>query len=154
MDKQQLYQDICGQLSSLLSQEKDITANMANTSALLYLNLPDINWVGFYRNTGHDLLLGPFQGKPACIRIPYEKGVCGACVTSKQILRIADVHAFPGHIACDCASRSEIVLPIFHHGAVIALLDIDAPIVNRFDEADEQGLINVIKIFEQSLIED
>lgn len=151
MNKNTLYDTICQQLSALLDNEQDIISNMANTSALLYQYLPDINWVGFYRNSKNALLLGPFQGKPACFHIPHNKGVCGACITNRKIMRVNDVHSFPGHIACDADSLSEIVLPIHHHNDIIAVLDIDSPTLNRFGIEDEIGLSAVVNIFEQAI---
>lgn len=150
MNKNHVYAEICKQLSALLEGEHDIIANMANTSALLYQSMPNINWVGFYRIINQELLLGPFQGKPACFRIPFDKGVCGSCYSQQQIVRVDDVKQFPGHIACDCASLSEIVLPIYQHGNIIAVLDIDAPVHNRFDTVDESGLSAVVNILENS----
>lgn len=152
MDKKIVYAEIAKQLTALLNDEHDIIANMANTSALLYQSLHDINWVGFYRNVNHELLLGPFQGKPACFRIPFNKGVCGSCIMKQQIMRVDNVKEFPGHIACDCASLSEIVIPVYHKGEIIAVLDIDAPILNRFDAEDEVGLSAVVDILERSLL--
>ncbi len=151
MDKITFYHHLCRQLSALLDNEHDIIANMANTSALLYESLPDINWVGFYRNIDQRLLLGPFQGKTACFSIPYDKGVCGACFTKEKVIRVDNVKLFPTHIACDCASLSEIVLPVFHHRKIIAVLDIDAPILCRFNADDEKGLLEVVSIFEHSI---
>lgn len=151
MDKQVFYDNICVQLAALLDKEHDIIANMANTSALLYQHLSNINWVGFYRSINQSLVLGPFQGKPACFSIPYDKGVCGACFTRQQIMRVDDVRAFPGHIACDAASLSEIVLPIHRCDQIIAVLDIDAPVLHRFDVRDEAGLTAVVKILEHSI---
>ncbi len=151
MDKEIVYAEIAKQLTALLNDEHDIIANMANTSALLYQSLHDINWVGFYRNVNQALLLGPFQGKPACFRIPFNKGVCGSCFMKRQIMRVDNVKGFPGHIACDCASLSEIVIPVYHKGEIIAVLDIDAPILNRFDAEDEAGLSAVVDILERSL---
>lgn len=152
MDKKIVYAEIAKHLTALLNDEHDIIANMANTSALLYQSLHDINWVGFYRNVNHELLLGPFQGKPACFRIPFNKGVCGSCIMKQQIMRVDNVKEFPGHIACDCASLSEIVIPVYHKGEIIAVLDIDAPILNRFDAEDEVGLSAVVDILERSLL--
>lgn len=151
MNKNIAYAEITEQLAALLNGEHDIIANMANTSALLYQSLPDINWVGFYRKVNQELLLGPFQGKPACFRIPFNKGVCGSCFSRQELIRVDNVKEFPGHIACDCNSLSEIVLPIYHEGEIIAVLDIDAPILNRFDAEDESGLSAVVDILESSL---
>ena len=123
--------------------------NLANISALLYESLGDVNWCGFYLMERGSLLLGPFCGRPACLHIPLGRGVCGTAARSDTVQRIADVHAFPGHIACDSASRSEIVLPLHHDGRVIGVLDIDSPNLNRFDEADEQLLRRLAALIEQ-----
>ena len=136
------------QIKSLTENETDLIANLANISACLNENLDRINWVGFYLMKNGELVLGPFQGKPACIRIPVGKGVCGTCVESKRIQRISDVHKFIGHIACDGASNSEIVLPIFKENNVIAVLDIDSPYVNRFSENDEMILKEIVDYIE------
>ncbi len=125
----------------------DITL-YANISALLYESLTDINWVGFCLMRNKELVLGPFQGKPACTRIPVGKGVCGTAVLEDRIIRVEDVHAFPGHIACDSASASEIVLPIRRNGEVIGVLDIDSPVLGRFSESDEKGLQEIVKVIE------
>ncbi|MFT8364028.1 MAG: GAF domain-containing protein [Sporolactobacillus sp.] len=127
-------------LKSLIHDETDQIANLANASALLGDYLDRINWVGFYLFDGHELVLGPFQGKPACVRIPLGKGVCGTAAATKEIVRVADVHAFPGHIACDAASRSEIVIPLFRGDTFIGVLDIDSPFLDRFSEEDQQFL--------------
>ena len=131
------------QVKALTENEKDLIANLSNISACLNENLDNINWVGFYLMKNNELILGPFQGKPACIHIPVGKGVCGTCVFEKKIQRVEDVHKFPGHIACDGASNSEIVLPIFKNDEVVAVLDIDSPIFNRFSIEDEQTLKEV-----------
>ena len=128
----------------------DITL-YANISALLFESLTDINWAGFYLMRDGELQLGPFQGKPACMRIPVGKGVCGTAVMEKSIQRVADVHAFPGHIACDSASASEIVLPISHDGQIIGVLDIDSPVTDRFSADDEEGLRGIISVIEEYL---
>ncbi|MEA4955542.1 MAG: GAF domain-containing protein [Pseudoflavonifractor sp.] len=128
------------QLRGFCEEEPFYVPLFANASALLWETLPDINWAGFYFLRGGRLVLGPFQGKPACIRIEIGRGVCGAAVRENRVLRVADVHRFPGHIACDCASNAEIVLPIRLNGAVLAVLDIDSPTVDRFTQADEEGL--------------
>ena len=141
MSKNAFYDSLLSQLQALIEGENDLIANLANTSALLNLALEDLNWVGFYLLKSPDeLVLGPFQGKPACLRIPVGKGVCGTAVASGQTQRVADVHAFAGHIACDGASNSEIVLPIFDQGRVVAVLDIDSPSLARFDAEDQIGL--------------
>jgi GAF domain-containing protein len=138
-DKQALYRELDQALDALTADEPDAIANMANAAALLWQYLPDLNWSGFYRAIGETLVLGPFQGKPACIRIPFGTGVCGAAAASRQVQRVADVHVFPGHIACDAASASELVVPVVHAGQLIAVLDLDSPTPNRFDEADAAG---------------
>ncbi|MGC8228807.1 GAF domain-containing protein [Pseudobacillus badius] len=134
------YQLVIKQLRALLEGERNRVANLSNASALLNQFLEQINWVGFYLAEGEELVLGPFQGLPACVRIPFGKGVCGTSASEKKIQRIADVHAFPGHIACDAASQSEIVLPLLKDGHLIGVLDIDSPEKDRFDEIDEQML--------------
>jgi L-methionine (R)-S-oxide reductase len=137
--KSELYRDLAAALDSLTADEPDPVANMANVSALLMEYLPDLNWAGFYRNIGDELVLGPFQGKAACIRIPFGKGVCGAAASTRETQLVEDVHAFPGHIACDAASRSELVVPIVHQGALIGVLDLDSPSPSRFDAGDAAG---------------
>jgi GAF domain-containing protein len=138
-DKPALYRDLASALEALVSGEPDPIANMANASALIWETLPDLNWAGFYRNIDGELVVGPFQGRPACIRIPFGKGVCGAAATTLQVQRVADVNAFAGHIACDSASASEIVVPIVRDGKLVAVLDLDSPTAGRFDEDDEAG---------------
>ena len=150
MSKNVIYGSQLSQLQALIEGENDLIANLANTSALLNLALEDLNWVGFYLLKSPDeLVLGPFQGKPACLRIPVGKGVCGTAVASGQTQRVADVHAFAGHIACDGASNSEIVLPIFDQGRVVAVLDIDSPSLARFDAEDQIGLERVATALEK-----
>ena len=150
MSKTAFYDSLLLQLQALIEGESDLTANLANTSALLNLALEDLNWVGFYLlKSPNELVLGPFQGKPACLRIPVGKGVCGTAVASGQTQRVADVHAFAGHIACDGASNSEIVLPIFAQGRVVAVLDIDSPSLDRFDAEDQVGLERVATALEK-----
>lgn len=127
------------------------TANLANASALLWQHMADINWVGFYKMTDGILVLGPFQGKPACVRIPVGKGVCGTAVAEDRVQLVYDVHDFPGHIACDSASNSEIVLPIHVNGEVWGVLDIDSPVVGRFTEADREGLEKIVAVLERVL---
>ena len=145
------YQRINEQLKSLMEDvDYDIT-NYANAAALLFQSLEKINWAGFYLLQGDTLLLGPFQGKTACTKIKAGKGVCGTAVATDQVQRIADVHQFPGHIACDSASRSEIVIPLHRNGTVIGVLDIDSPVENRFQEEDEEGLRAFAEILEQNL---
>lgn len=150
-EKNQIYPLLLEQGRALLENETDIIANMANFSALIFNSLPDLNWAGFYIMREGELVLGPFQGQVACVRIPVGKGVCGTCVATGEIQRVEDVHAFPGHIACDAASNSEIVLPVRLRGEIIAVLDIDSPILNRFDEEDQIGLAKLVELFEQRL---
>src|SRR5215218_6573284 len=126
-DKMEMYRDLGQALQALVAGEPDGIANMANAAALIWETLPDLNWAGFYRNVGGELVLGPFQGRPACIRIPFGTGVCGAAAAARQVQRVQDVHAFPGHIACDSASNSEIVVPLIHDGELLGVLDIDSP---------------------------
>lgn len=148
----EFYHEILGQTKALISNESDIIANMANVSALLFDQLADVNWVGFYRVVDNELVLGPFQGKVACIRIPLGKGVCGTCASTGKVQRIADVHQFDGHIACDASSNSELVIPVTVAGKIIAVLDIDSTVFERFDLQDEQGIMAIVGVFEQSII--
>lgn len=145
------YQLLCAELQALIDGIPYETANLANASALLWDSLPNINWAGFYKMEDGALILGPFQGKPACIRIEVGKGVCGTAVIQNTTQRVADVHAFPGHIACDSASNSEIVIPIRVKGNIWGVLDIDSPVFNRFSEADQAGLENFVAILENIL---
>lgn len=138
--KEENYQLVLKQLGSLLEGEKNVIANLANASALLNQFLTDVNWVGFYLKDGEELVLGPFQGLPACVRIPIGKGVCGTAAKNKTSLIVADVNKFPGHIACDARSQSELVVPLLKDGEVIGVLDIDSPVQNRFDEIDQKYL--------------
>jgi len=140
-DKPTMYRDLASALQGLVAGEPDAIANMANASALIFETLPDVNWVGFYRNIGGELVVGPFQGRPACIRMSFDEGVCGAAAKSRQVQRVEDVHQFPGHIACDSASNSEIVVPLIRDGEVLAVLDIDSPKKARFTAEDEAGCI-------------
>lgn len=140
MNKTQIYRELLPQIEALLSAETDAVANMANLSAALYRGLPDLNWAGFYILRGEELVLGPFQGKPACVRIPMGKGVCGAAAARLETVLVPDVHAFPGHIACDGDSNSELVIPIRKDGALWGVLDLDSPLLNRFDETDREYL--------------
>lgn len=149
--KPQFYESLNRQALALLEGEDDLVAAMANFSALLNDNLTELNWVGFYVMRGEQLVLGPFQGKVACTRIPMGKGVCGTAALVNQTQRVADVHQFDGHIACDAASNSEIVIPLRADGKVIAVLDIDSPIFDRFDEEDQKGLELLVKSFEKCL---
>jgi GAF domain-containing protein len=145
-DSATMYRDLASALEGLVAGEPDGVANMANAAALIWETLPDLNWVGFYRNVDGELVLGPFQGRPACIRIPFGQGVCGAAAASQQVQRIDDVHAFPGHIACDAASNSELVVPIVRDGELIAVLDLDSPKTARFTEEDEAGCVRLAEI--------
>ncbi|MDF2537925.1 MAG: hypothetical protein K0S76_946 [Herbinix sp.] len=151
-DKQELYQLLHSQLKSLLENESYMLPNLSNCSALLNMALKDINWVGFYLMNGGELLLGPFQGKPACIHIPIGKGVCGTAAKEGITQLVPDVHEFPGHIACDSASRSEIVVPIRLEGQIIGVLDIDSPYIGRFDQDDREGLEEVVRILEKGCV--
>jgi L-methionine (R)-S-oxide reductase len=144
-DKPSLYRALIEAADALTAGEPDAIANMANVAALLWECLPDVNWAGFYRNVAGELVLGPFQGRAACIRIPFGKGVCGAAAASLAPQRVADVHAFAGHIACDAASRSELVVPIVVDGELIAVLDLDSPTPARFDHEDEAGCVELIQ---------
>jgi L-methionine (R)-S-oxide reductase len=143
--KQKDYELVIKQLRALLEGESNTIANLANASALLNQFLNEVNWVGFYLMEDGELVLGPFQGLPACVRIPLGKGVCGTAAQNQRIERIEDVHAFPGHIACDAASQSEIVVPMVKDGKLLGVLDIDSPIKNRFDEIDQQYLEEFVK---------
>ncbi|NJB98419.1 GAF domain-containing protein [Sphingomonas trueperi] len=144
--KAELYRDLAAALDSLTADEPDAIANMANVSALIGQYLPDLNWAGFYRNVKDELVLGPFQGKAACIRIPFGKGVCGAAAATRETQLVEDVHAFPGHIACDAASRSELVVPIVHQGELLGVLDLDSPLRARFDAGDAAGCEALMRI--------
>jgi L-methionine (R)-S-oxide reductase len=139
-DKPALYAALLQQAEALFQGERDGIANAANLSALLWHGLPDLNWVGIYRFDGHELVLGPFQGKPACIRIAMGKGVCGAAAAKREAIIVPDVHLFEGHIACDSASHSEIVVPLLQVDILHGVLDLDSPSLNRFDDEDRKGL--------------
>ena len=138
--KRASYQQLAQQTEALFAGERDWLANCAQFSALIYQQVPQLNWAGFYLNRGAELVLGPFQGKVACVRIPFNRGVCGACARSGRTQLVSDVHAFPGHIACDGASNAEIVIPLIIHGRLWGVFDIDSPLVARFDEIDQAGL--------------
>ncbi len=138
-DKRALYHDLLAAADALTAGEPDPIANMANIAALLWQYLPELNWAGFYRARDGELVLGPFQGKPACIRIPFGTGVCGAAAAARAPLCIDDVHAFPGHIACDAESASELVIPVIHGARLVGVIDLDSPRPGRFDEADLAG---------------
>ena len=145
------YAQLLAQARGLMHGERDRVANAANLSALVYHALPHLNWVGFYFYDGTELVVGPFQGLPACIRIPLDKGVCGAAASSRQTQRVADVHAFPGHIACDSASRSELVVPLLDGDALVGVFDLDSPVPDRFDADDQAGLEAIAAAFVESL---
>ena len=147
MDKPELYRDLAEQLTALLAGEADRIANAANTASLIYHGLPDLNWAGFYFRDGAELVLGPFQGKPACVRIPIGKGVCGIAAASGEAVLVPDVHFFPGHIACDPDSRSELVVPLIEGGNVVGVLDLDSPLLGRFDDIDCQGCERLVELF-------
>ena len=149
--KPEQYAQLADQARALIAGEPDRIANAANLAALVYHSLPDLNWVGFYFHDGKELVVGPFQGLPACVRIALGKGVCGTAATTRQTQRVADVEAFPGHIACDAASRSELVVPLLHGNALLGVFDIDSPHVDRFDDADQHGLEAIARIFMESL---
>jgi GAF domain-containing protein len=150
-DKATLYADMASALQGLVDGEPDGIANMANAAALIWESLPDINWAGFYRNIDGELVLGPFQGRPACIRIPFGTGVCGVAAEMRQVQLVEDVHAFSGHIACDSASNSEIVVPIIRDGELLAVLDIDSPKHGRFDKDDEAGCVRLAEILARAI---
>jgi L-methionine (R)-S-oxide reductase len=150
--KSELYRDLAEQLRALLAGELDRIANAANMAALIYHGLPDLNWAGFYFRRGGELVLGPFQGKPACVRIPLGRGVCGAAASRGATVLVPDVHDFPGHIACDPASRSELVVPLVPAfagiaGEVSGVLDLDSPLLARFDEMDQKGCEQLVALF-------
>ena len=146
-----MYRDLASALEGLVTGEPDPIANMANASALIFETLPDVNWVGFYRSLDGELVLGPFQGRPACIRIRLGEGVCGVAAQTRQVQRVEDVHVFPGHIACDSASNSEIVVPLVRDGELIGVLDIDSPNFGRFSEEDETGVVKLGEILSRVL---
>ena len=147
----ELYEELLRQTSGLLSGERDLIANSANLSALIWQLVPDLNWAGFYFVKGGELVLGPFQGKPACVRIAIGKGVCGTAVSRRETVLVKDVHAFPGHIACDAASRSEIVVPLYRGDRLIGVWDVDSPLPARFDDDDRRGMEALCEVFLQSL---
>jgi len=149
LPKPVFYADLRSAADGLTVGEPDMIANMANVAALIWQFVPDLNWAGFYRVVGDELVLGPFQGKPACIRIAMGAGVCGTAAATGLVQCVADVHAFPGHIACDAASASELVLPLIVDGRVIAVLDLDSPTVARFDEADVAGFAAIVALLEK-----
>ena len=150
--KAEQYAELLGQVRALLHGERDRIANAANLSALVYHALPSLNWVGFYFFDGRELVVGPFQGQPACVRIPLDKGVCGAAASTGQTQRVADVNAFAGHIACDSASRSEVVVPLLlDDGSLLGVFDIDSPEPDRFDADDQHGLEAIARAFMESV---
>ena len=146
--KSEFYRELASQLTSLLEGESDPIANAANTAALLFQMMANINWAGFYfLRDGKELVLGPFQGLPACVRIPVGRGVCGTAVEQKHSILVEDVHAFAGHIACDAASRSELVVPLIGKGRILGVLDLDSPAVGRFDAEDQAGVEQIASIY-------
>jgi GAF domain-containing protein len=149
--KPEQYAQLLSQAQALLHGERDRIANAANLSALVNHSLPDLNWVGFYLYDGNELVVGPFQGLPACVRIPLDKGVCGAAARTRTTQRVADVNAFPGHIACDSASRSELVVPLVVDGELFGVLDLDSPLPDRFDADDQRGMEAIAQAFVASL---
>ena len=144
--KPDLYRDLLAAIDAVTAGEPDGVANMANAASLLWQYLPDLNWAGFYRNVGGELVLGPFMGKAACIRIPFGKGVCGAAAATLETQLVEDVHAFPGHIACDADSRSELVVPIVQDGVLVAVIDLDSPNPGRFDAEDAAGIAAIAQV--------
>ena len=148
--KSELYDQLASQLSSLLAGERDLTANAANFSSLVFHSLPDLNWAGFYFMKDGELVLGPFQGRPACMRIRVGQGVCGAAAESRVTTIVPDVHEFPGHIACDSASNSEIVLPLMKAENLLGVLDLDSPVLGRFDDEDAIGLNRLVSLLVES----
>jgi L-methionine (R)-S-oxide reductase len=148
--KQQIYRELSLQARGLFEGERDAVANAANLAALIYSGLADINWAGFYLLKGDELVLGPFQGKPACVRIPVGKGVCGTAAQRRESIVVEDVEKFPGHIACDVDSRSEVVIPLLKDGRLLGVLDIDSPMINRFNEEDRTGLETLAALWLQS----
>ena len=146
LSKLDAFAELCRQLEGLVQSERDALPNCANAAALLYHALPDLNWCGFYFMRGGELVLGPFQGKVACVRIEMGKGVCGTAAQRRETVVVADVHAFPGHIACDAASRSEIVVPLIQSGRLLGVLDLDSPSAGRFDGDDARGLESLVDV--------
>jgi GAF domain-containing protein len=146
LDKTSFYKELHVQTEHLLHGETDMIANLANVASLLYHSFSEVNWSGFYLWKENQLVLGPFNGKPACVRIALGRGVCGTAAEKRATVVVEDVEAFPGHIACDSASRSEIVVPLLKNGEFLGVLDIDSPVLNRFDEADKQGLERLVEI--------
>jgi GAF domain-containing protein len=149
--KTEQYRELASQARGLLAGESDRVANAANLSALVFHALPDLNWVGFYFHDGQELVVGPFQGQPACVRIALGKGVCGTAALSRQTQRVADVDAFPGHIPCDSASRSELVVPLYRGEQLVGVFDLDSPLLDRFDADDQAGLETLATIYLDAL---
>ena len=154
LSKSALYQQICTQLGELVRTEGSLIANTANAAALLFHSLPDVDWAGFYLTEGRELVLGPFQGKPACTRIAFGKGVCGASAESQETIIVPDVERFPGHIICDLNSKSEIVVPLLNWGRLIGVLDLDSGSLDRFDEDDQEGLESIAAVLVSSISTD
>jgi GAF domain-containing protein len=152
-DKAAAYAELAASLRSLLEGEPNPIACAANMSSLLYWSLPELNWVGFYLLdlVSGDLIVGPFQGKPACVRIPVGKGVCGAAAAERRTIVVPDVHAFPGHIACDSASNSEVVVPLIARGKLLGVLDLDSPVAHRFDDEDARGLETLVRVYLEAI---
>jgi GAF domain-containing protein len=146
-DKPGFYRELADQVTALLGDERDPIANAANISAYLFMSLPAVNWVGFYLLRGSELLVGPFQGKPACVRIAIGSGVCGTAAARRESVLVEDVHAFPGHIVCDVDSRSELVVPLIRNGELLGVLDLDSPHLARFDEDDREGIERIATIW-------
>lgn len=151
LGKPELYRELAAAVQALVAGETDAIANMANVAAVIWQMVPDLNWAGFYRAIGDELVLGPFMGKPACIRIPFGRGVCGTAAALGATQLVPDVHAFPGHIACDAASRSELVVPVLRDGRVVAVIDLDSPTPTRFDETDAAGVEAIARIVAQAM---
>ena len=145
------YTELADAARALVAGETDLVANAANLSALVYHALPQVNWVGFYFFDGTELVVGPFQGQPACVRIPLDRGVCGAAARTRATQRVADVHAVPDHIACDAASRSEVVVPLVRGDELVGVFDLDSPITDRFSESDQRGLESIAQILVESI---
>ncbi|MBV8798349.1 MAG: GAF domain-containing protein [Alphaproteobacteria bacterium] len=148
--KREIYRELCLQARGLFESERDPICNAANLAALLYNGLGDVNWAGFYFLKGADLVLGPFQGQPACVRIPVGKGVCGTAAQRREAVTVPDVQKFPGHIACDAASRSEVVVPLLKSGRLLGVLDLDSPKLNRFNDEDRSGLETLAELWVES----
>ncbi|CAM4499849.1 GAF domain-containing protein [Nocardia ninae] len=150
-DRTEQYRQLAAQAEALVAGEHDRVANAANLASLVFHTLPELNWVGFYFYDGNELVVGPFQGKPACVRIPIGKGVCGTAAQSRETQLVPDVHVFPGHIACDAETRSEVVIPLVHNGELIGVFDLDSPEPERFDDIDQHGLESIAQAFIDSL---